>query len=306
MSETWPSVNYEDWSATCDTLHAHTQVLGKIALEVAPPEPELMHAGLRLTPRGWETLSLPAPDGSGTFAVTLDLRSHDAVIEHSGGETRRVALTPHRAVGEVTQEVLDAVRALAGTVRINPTPQEVWWEVALDADTEHATYDPHAAASYFAAATRAALVLSAFRAPFRGRSTPVTAWWGSFDLVVDIFSGSPADPPAEDFITRNAMDVETIAVGWWPGHPQYGKAAFYGFAHKAPENFPGAKLSPTAARWDEQVGEYLLDFDDVRASSDPHEAALEFARSVYHHAWTVAGWDSELAATLEGSPSPIR
>ncbi|MGB8875560.1 MAG: DUF5996 family protein, partial [Solirubrobacteraceae bacterium] len=37
MSYAWPSVNYEDWSATCDTLHAHTQVLGKLAVALAPP-----------------------------------------------------------------------------------------------------------------------------------------------------------------------------------------------------------------------------------------------------------------------------
>jgi hypothetical protein len=24
----WPAVSYDRWAATCDTLHAHTQVLG--------------------------------------------------------------------------------------------------------------------------------------------------------------------------------------------------------------------------------------------------------------------------------------
>ena len=53
---------------TCDTLHAHTQVLGKLAAELAPPEPQLQHAALRLTARGWETVPLPAPDGSGALS----------------------------------------------------------------------------------------------------------------------------------------------------------------------------------------------------------------------------------------------
>src|SRR5207253_1147070 len=52
MSGPWPSLNYEQWSATCDTLHAHTQVLGKLAVVLAPPEPQLQHAALRLTARG--------------------------------------------------------------------------------------------------------------------------------------------------------------------------------------------------------------------------------------------------------------
>lgn len=61
-STRWPPISYEEWAATCDTLHAHTQVLGKLAASLAPPEPQLLHAALRLSVRGWETLPLPAPD----------------------------------------------------------------------------------------------------------------------------------------------------------------------------------------------------------------------------------------------------
>jgi hypothetical protein len=305
MSAEWPALSYEDWSATCDTLHAHTQVLGKLAAVLAPPEPQLQHAALRLTARGWETLPLPAPDGSGAAVVALDLHTHEAVAEHSDGRVQRVALTPDRPVGAVTVEVLQAVRSLAGTVEIDPTPQEVPWSVPLDEDDEHATYDPDQVASYFAAATRAALVLAAFRAPYRGRSTPVNAWWGSFDLAVNLFSGQPADPPSDDFIMRNAMDAQEVAVGWWPGDTRYGKAAFYAYAHPAPEGFAGATLSPAAARWDEALGEYILDWEDVRASSDPHALALEFARSAFRHACLACQWSPALAASAEGTPPPV-
>src|SRR5580693_4145562 len=125
MSPAWPAASYEGWRATCDTLHAHTQVLGKLAVRLAPPEPQLQHAALRLTARGWETAPLPAPDGSGAVVVALDLHAHEAVVEHSDGRTRRVALTPNRPVGEVTRGVLAAVRAVAGDVSIDPKPQEV-------------------------------------------------------------------------------------------------------------------------------------------------------------------------------------
>jgi hypothetical protein len=194
---------------------------------------------------------------------------------------------------------------VAGDVRIDPAPQEVSWSVPLDADTEHASYDPVQVNDYFAAATRAAMVLEAFHAPYRGRSTRVNAWWGSFDLAVSLYSGEPADPPSDDFIMRNAMDAQEIAVGWWPGDPRYPRAAFYAYAHPAPESFPGATVRPTAARWDGVVGEYLLDWDDVRAAPDPHEVALEFARSVFQHACTVCGWDPGLAASAKGIPPPV-
>src|SRR5256885_14120099 len=137
----WPSQRYEDWSATCDTLHAHTQVLGKLAAELAPPEPQLQHAALRLTARGWETLPLPAPDGTGAFVVALDLHRHEALVETSGGEIDAVPLVRDRPVGEVTRDLLAAVTNLVGEVEIDPEPQEVAWTVALDEDTEHATYD---------------------------------------------------------------------------------------------------------------------------------------------------------------------
>lgn len=217
----WPDVSYERWAATCDTLHAHAQVLGKLAAELAPPEPQLQHAVLRLTVRGWETAALPAPNGSGALAVVLDLRLHEITVEHSGGWTERIPLTPHRPVGHVTHEVLAAVARLGGPVPFNPAPQEVPWRVPLDEDSEHAWYEPEHVRDYFSAATRAVQVLTEFRAPFRGRSTAVSAWWGAFDVAVSRFSGRPSDPPADDFITRNSADAQAVVVGWWPGDVRY-------------------------------------------------------------------------------------
>jgi hypothetical protein len=205
----------------------------------------------------------------------------------------------------VTQEVLAAVRRLGGPVEIDPTPQEVDWDQPLDEDTRHARYDQGAVADYFAAATQASLVLAEFRAPYRGRSTPVNAWWGSFDLAVNLFSGLPAEPPSTDFIMRNAMNAQEVAVGWWPGDQRYGKAAFYAYAHPAPAGFADVALSVDEARWDGNLGEYILDWDDVRASADPRGLALEFARSAFRHACAVCAWDHTLAATADAIPPPV-
>ena len=217
----WPALPYEPWTATRDTVHAHTQLLGKLAAGLAPPEPQLQHAALRLTTRGWETASLPAPDGSGAVVVALDLHRHETVVEHSDGRIRRIPLTPHRPVGDVTREVLEGVGALAGPVHLDLRPQEVPWTTPLDEDDEHATYEPAQVATYFAAATHAALVLSALRAPYRGRASPVNAWWGTFDLAVSLFSGESVDPPSNDFIMRNSANAQQIEIGWWPGDARY-------------------------------------------------------------------------------------
>ena len=161
----------------------------------------------------------------------------------------------------------------------------------LDVDEEHATYNPEQVSAYFEAAGRAAMVLTEFRAPYRGRSTPVNAWWGSFDLAVSLFSGRPAEPPSGDFIMRNAMDAQEVAVGWWPGDPRHPAAAFYAYAHPAPPGYGDGKLAPKAAHWDAGLGEYVLNWDDVRASDDPHAAALEFARSAFTHSCAMCRWD---------------
>lgn len=305
MSDGWVGVDYGDWRETCDTLHAHSQVLGKLAARLGAPEPQLQHAALRLTARGWETAALPAADGSGAIVLGLDLHAHEVFAEHTSGARRRAGLTPDRPVSDVTRDVLTVVAELAGPVEIDLTPQEVWWTVSLDEDREHAVYDPGAAGRYFAAASQAALVLAAFRAPYRGRSTPVNAWWGSFDLAVSLFSGAPAEPPSSDFIMRNAMDSQEVAIGWWPGDPRYPKAAFYAYAHPAVEGFGGASLAPDAARWDGELGEFVLDWNEVCASPDPHSTALEFARSAFRHACRICDWDPALQASAEGSPPPV-
>ena len=305
MSSAWPALSYETWSGTCDTLHAHTQILGKLAVELAPPEPQLQHAALRLTARGWETPTMPAPDGSGAIVAALDLRTHEATLEHSDGRGARIPLTPHRPVAEVTRDVLAEVGRLAGAVEINPAPQEVPWKVPLDEDSEHATYESDQVESYFTAATQAALVLAEYRSPYRGRSTPVNAWWGTFDLAVSLFSGKPVDPPSDDFIMRNSGDAEQISIGWWPGDQKYPRAAFFAFAYPAPEGFSDADLNPEAAHWDAELGEFVLDWEDIRAAEDPHGLAIEFATSALRHACTVCEWDPELVASAQGDLPPV-
>jgi hypothetical protein len=306
MTSAWPAISYDRWGETCDTLHAHTQVLGKLAVELAPPEPELHHGALRLTARGWETDPLPAPDGSGSLVVALDLHSHHAVVEHSDGRVERVPLTPDRPVADVTTEVLAAMTRLGGQVRINPVPQEVPWDVPLDEDYEHARYDAGRVDDYFAAVTQAALALAEFSAPYRGRSSPVSAWWGSFDLAVTMYSGAAADPGGDGFITRNSSDAEQIVVGWWPGDSRRPEAAFYAFAFPPPAGLAEATLSPAAARWDEDLGEFVLDWHDVRTARNPRAAAVDFAHSAFRQASLACEWSADLLGSTEGSPPPVR
>ena len=123
----------------------------------------------------------------------LDLRTHEAMS--STAADRSDASRSHRTGrSERSRARVAAVRELVGRVELEPAPQEVAGSAPLDQDTEHATYNRDQVSAYFAVATRAAMVLAAVRAPYRGRSTPVNAWWGSFDLAVNLFSGGRRRP----------------------------------------------------------------------------------------------------------------
>jgi hypothetical protein len=148
-------------------------------------------------------------------------------------------------------------------------------------------------------------VLATLRAPYRGRSTPVNAWWGSFDLAVSLFSGRPADPPSGDFIGRNAMDAEEIAVGWWPGDVRHPGAAFYAYAHPAPPGFSELQLEPAQARWNADLGEYVLDWQDVIASEIPSRRHSPSHPPPHGPGAPPATGTPGLAASLEHRPPPV-
>jgi hypothetical protein len=101
------------------------------------------------------------------------------------------------------------------------------------------------------------------------------------------------------------MDSQEVAVGWWPGDPKYNPAAFYAYAHPAPDGFAETDLAVEGAHWSEELGLFVLNWDDVRESPDPHQRAVEFVYGAFRHACLVCQWDPALAASAEGKPPPV-
>ena len=289
--------------------------------------PARAHAGARQAGGGAGAARAAAPargaapdrarlgDGSAAGARRLGRARRRARPAHArgGGRAQRRARAARRARARPAgrrghaRGARGASRALGGAVEIDPTPQEVSWSVPLDEDEEHARYDPAQVAAYFAAATRAALVLAAFRAPYRGRSTPVNAWWGSFDLAVSLFSGT-ARRSALARLHHAQRDGRPGGRGRLVARRRALRAG--GLLRlrpsRRPTAFAAATLAPPPARWEASLGEYILDWDDVRAAADPHAVALEFARSVFRHACAVCEWDPALAASADAVPPPGR
>src|SRR5436305_1065135 len=128
-----------------------------------------------------------------------------------------------------------------------------------------------------------------------GKCGPIHCFWGSFDLALTRFSGRRApERPGADAMTREAYSHEVSSVGWWPGDERLPLASFYSYAAPEPAGFRTAHVLPAAAYYNEPLGGFYLHYDDLRASSDPEKALLDFCHSTYDAAAKFGDWDKEL------------
>jgi hypothetical protein len=225
----WPALPLEPWKDTRDTLHMYMQVVGKIRLGLSPPEPEFGQVALYLTARGLTTG--PMPYGDINLQIDFDFIDHQVYFTTSDGRLERLALLP-RSVRDFYADVLAALRALHIEVAINPKPQEVPNPIPFPDDIVHASYDASSVNAFWRILSSVDSVFKAFRAPYRGRHTPVNVWWGSCDLAYARYSGRAASPPpSAGYIMRHSMDAEEIAAGFWAGDDRYPAPAFYAYAY---------------------------------------------------------------------------
>ncbi len=285
----WPPLPLEAWKDSYQTLHMWTQIVGKVRQHLTPPVNHWWHVTLYVTPRGLTTG--PIPYGERAFSVDFDFRRHRLLVETSDGAERTLPLSP-RSVADFYRELMATLKALEIEVRINPLPQEVPEPIRFDQDTKHASYDAEAVQRWFRALLSADAVFREFRGGFLGKCSPVHFFWGSFDLAVTRFSGRRApERPGADVITREAYSHEVSSVGFWPGGGEVKGAAFYAYAAPEPPGFSERRVRPEQAFYDQNLKEFLLMYDDVRASASPREALLEFCRSTYEAAAELGAWE---------------
>src|SRR5262249_4224975 len=109
------------------------------------------------------------------------------------------------------------------------------------------------------------------------------------------------DPRPGADLTREAYSHEVSSVGFWPGSGTVNDPAFYSYSAPEPAGFRDCPVRPAPARYDAQVGEFILMYEDVRTSASPSETLLHFCQSTYEAAATLAKWDRkalERTATL--------
>jgi uncharacterized protein DUF5996 len=91
-----------------------------------------------------------------------------------------------------------------------------------------------------------------------------------------------------------SYDAEQISAGFWPGDERFPEPAFFSYAYPRPDGIESASVAPEAASWQEDLGLFVLRYDDVRAATAPDDELLTFFSSTYDAAAGLMGWDEDL------------
>lgn len=301
----WPALDWPAWRETALHLQLMTQIVGKVRLSLTPWLNHGWHVPLYVTPRGLGTT--PIPSDAGPFEIDFDFRDHQLRISTISGERRDVPLAAG-TVADFHAAVMGALGELGINVKISNMPNEMADPVLFPDDHAQRPYDRDAVEAFHIALCRVDYAFKLFRSGFLGKASPVHFFWGSFDLAVTRFSGraAPAHPGGvpglPDDVTREAYSHEVSSAGFWPGSDAYPRAAFYSYAYPAPDGFADARVGPDAARFDATLGEFVLDYDDVRAAPDPEAALAAFLQSTYDAAADLGHWDRDVLDCEPGVP----
>jgi hypothetical protein len=303
-----PELDWPQWRETALHLQLITQIVGKVRLALTPWQNHGWHVPLYVTPTGLTTSAIPHGDTS--FEIAFDFQLERLTISCSTGGAAALPLAPG-SIADFYAALLEALGRLDIAVKIVTLPNEMPDPVRFPDDTAERPWDGEAVRRFHAALRFADMGFKRFRTGFIGKASPVHFFWGSFDLAVTRFSGRAAPPHPggvpglPDEITREAYSHEVSSAGFWPGSDAYPRAAFYSYAYPAPEGFGETPVRPEAARFDAALGEFLLDYDDLRGLPDPHAALQDFLQSTYDAAADRGDWDrAALECSLGGLGRP--
>ena len=290
----WPDLPLAAWSETCDTLHLWTQIVGKVRIATTPLINHWWNATFYVTARG---LVAPAMVYAGrTFDIVFDFAAHRLVIEADDGRAESFALEP-MAVCDFYAQIMERLRRLGIDVPIRTMPCEIENATVFPLDRNHAQYDPEYVRRFWQVLMQANRVMTAFRARFVGKASPVHFFWGSFDLAATRFSGRAAPPPkghtpyTADWIMAEAYSHECCSCGFWPGNGGFGYAAFYVYAYPEPAGYGDTRLATADASYNKGLGQFILPYDAVRRAADPDTLLLGFLQETYAAAADLAQWD---------------
>lgn len=287
-ADLWPALSYSSFAPTQHLLHMMLQAIGKLKL-TEPFQAQWAEVPLWLNARGLTSGLIHC--AGGVYEVRTEFISHEVQWLTSWGASGRLPLGS-TSVAALVDTLLAQLRQAGVGVSINLKPQEVPNPIPFNEDREERPYDRDLVNTWWRILLSTQRMLQVFQGRFTGKTQPIGLMWGTMDIRAAFYNGKATSPGAKaDYIRRNAMNAELIEMGWWAGSDAYPKSAFYSFAYPQPQRIESAKIDPHTARWDASMGEFLLDYDDLRQSSDRDGDLLRFFESTYSAGATVASWD---------------
>jgi len=302
MADRWPQLSKERDGPTFALLHLVSQMLGKLRVAHSTWVNHGWNVTLHPVPEG---LAIePITDGGDSFSLTMDLTRHAIILHVGDGEVDQLPLDLG-SVAAIHSCLVGMLESHGLASDFSGTPNEIADAVPFAEDTAPREYRPDSAKRLLGALSCIETVFERFRACFLGKCSPVHFFWGSFDLAVTRFSGRKAPPHPggvpglPDRITREAYSHEVSSAGFWPGGVTAADPIFYSYAYPEPDGFRKASVQPDAARFDKDLGEFILPYEMVRTASDPEAMLTAFLQSTYDAAANLAKWDRE---ALEREP----
>ena len=291
-TELWPALSSPAFEPTRHLLHMILQAVGKLKL-AEPFQAQWSEVPLWLSARGLTTGPIHYPGGA--YEVQADFIAHKIQWFTSLGASGQLSLRP-TSVASLVDAFLDQLRDSGVDAAITLVPQEVPNPIPFNEDHEERPYDANQVNAWWRILLSVQRVMRVFQGRFMGKTQPIGLMWGTLDIRASFYTGKPASPGEANkgFIRRNAMNAELMEMGWWSGDPSFPSPAFYAFTYPQPLGIEISKIGPEAARWDANMGEFLVNYDDLRQSSDPDVALLTFFESTYAAGARAAAWDPGL------------
>lgn len=291
----FPELPYEKWKDTYTTLHMWLQIAGKIKLALMPMMNHWWQVSLFVSPAGITTG--PIPYDKYIFDITFDIINQKLIIQVNNGKKISLKLYP-RSVSEFYNELMSSLYSLGIDVKIWTTPVEVDVRIPFEQDNIHASYDFDYVHRFWSVLVQVDKLMKEFKARFSGKTSPVSFYWGSFDMSLSVYSGKPAPlytgivQNVSSKVMKESMSKEEYTCGFWPG-AGFGEPAFYAYAYPEPPGFRDIMMKPEGTYFNKDIGEYILPYETVRNADGTAKTIQEFFRNAYEAAANTGKWDKE-------------
>lgn len=293
-NQSWPELNFPELKDTIETLHQWIQIVGKIRLRTMPWQNHSWHTTLYITTEGFSTHSIPYQGHN--YQIDFDFKKHKLFIRCSNTEALVMDLAP-KTVADFYTELFDKLSLIGLDVKIYTRPNEIEPAIPFQENTVNKYYDPQAANSLWMAMMKANEVFNQFRSHFIGKASPVHLFWGAFDLAVTRFSGNPAplhsggmpNMPLE--VMQEAYSQEVSSAGFWPGSKDFPTPIFYSYVYPGTPAFAEQKVKPEQAYYSQEMGEFILNYEDVQKAENPDKVLYDFLQTTYEAAANTSNWD---------------